>query len=499
MNSSRIILCMTLAILSFSCKKEETKAPSKTIICGQVVGMAEPEVHSTIQISIPDLVTGQVVLNSDLDSEGRFRFEVDIDTPTDFYIIYSSRLSYFMNPGDSLFFRVDGRCWDILTHTDAEEYAFYSASGTSAEMNRLGAEFTATFNDSVYDMRNLYAMLYQMPPDSFALAFPRISSQWDAFVRTFLSEVNGDDQFNTWAMDKIKYTKWNTRISNLMYYPMMKRMDLNAYLTSLPEGPMKYLPAWDKNDRSALQHSEFHQFLYNYGMLIEQSMPTDSLNDMMDLGKEDGGKSLIRRTSYISNQEKGWVKDAIVASYLYMMLDKHYFYEIQDELDPAWIEDPGMREQIEEKIAKEKELFERIANTQYNSLADDNEVLRQLAELYPDKVLYIDFWAPWCSPCIGEMPFSAARKKDLSGKDVVFVYLASQCTENQWKVSILENDIRGEHFLLNDVQFQSLAELLGIQGIPHYTLLDKEGHIVEKSAPRPSSGDELLYLIENNL
>jgi len=79
------------------------------------------------------------------------------------------------------------------------------------------------------------------------------------------------------------------------------------------------------------------------------------------------------------------------------------------------------------------------------------------------------------------------------------VYLASQCTDSQWKVSIQENDIRGEHFLLNDEQLLSLSGLLGIQGIPHYTLLDKEGNIVEKSAPRPSSGDELVSLIENYL
>jgi len=490
---------MALAILSFSCKKEEKRTPSKTIICGQVAGMAQPEAHSTIQINIPDLVARAVNLTSELDGEGRFRIEADITSPTDFYLLYSGRLSYFINPGDSLFFQVDGRCWDILTHTDAEEYAFYTVSGTSAEMNRRVAEFTAKFNDSVYDMRSLYALINGMPPDSFALTFPRISSQWDAFAKSYLSELPGNDQFSAWALDKIRYTKWNTRISNLMYYPMMKRMDLNAYLNSLPEGQKKYLPAWDKNDRSALQHWEFHQFLYNYGILIEQSMPADSMTKMMDLLNDDEGKGLIYRTSYITSKEKGWVKDAIVSSYIYMMLDKRYYEEIKDELDPSWIEDPGMRDQIEEKFAAEKELFERIANTQYNSLADNNEVLKQLAELYPGKVLYIDFWAPWCSPCMDEMPFSAARKKDLSGKDVVFVYLASQCTDSQWKVSIQENDIRGEHFLLNDEQFLSLSGLLGIKGIPHYTLLDKEGNIVEKSAPRPSSAVELVSLIENYL
>jgi len=491
---------MALAILSFSCKKEEKKTPSKTIICGQVVGMAQPEAHPTIQINIPDLVAGAINLTSELDGEGRFRIEADISAPTDFYLIYSGRLAYFMNPGDSLFFRIDGRCWEIPTQADAEEYAFYTVSGTSAEMNRRVAEFTAIFNDSVNDIRSFTALLYGMPPDTFAQTFPRISSPWDAFAKSYLSELPGDDQFSAWALDKIKYAKWNARISNLMYYPMMKRMELNAYLTSMPDGPMKYLPAWNKkNDQSALQHWEFHQFLNNYGILIEQSMPADSMQKMMDLLNEDEGKGLIYRTSYISTQEEGWVKDAIVASYIYMMLDKRYYEEIKDELDPAWIEDPGMRDQIEQKFAAEKEMFERIANTQYNSLADNNEVLQQLAELYPGKVLYIDFWAPWCSPCMGEMPFSAARKKDLSGKDVVFVYLASQCTDSQWKVSIQENDIRGEHFLLNDEQLLSLSGLLGIQGIPHYTLLDKEGNIVEKSAPRPSSGDELVSLIENYL
>jgi len=128
-----------------------------------------------------------------------------------------------------------------------------------------------------------------MPLDSFAVAFPRISSQWDAFAKSFLSESDGDDQFNAWALDKVRYTKWVARISNIMYFPMMKGMELNAYLTYLPEGPMKYLPVWDKNDQSALQHREFHQFLNNHGILIEQSMPADSMKKMNDLAKEDGG------------------------------------------------------------------------------------------------------------------------------------------------------------------------------------------------------------------
>jgi hypothetical protein len=50
-----------------------------------------------------------------------------------------------------------------------------------------------------------------------------------------------------------------------------------------------------------------------------------------------------------------------------------------------------------------------------------------------------------------------------------------------------------------DHQFNVLSANLGITGIPNYTLIDKVGNIVLKSAHRPSQKNDLIKEIERQL
>lgn len=59
--------------------------------------------------------------------------------------------------------------------------------------------------------------------------------------------------------------------------------------------------------------------------------------------------------------------------------------------------------------------------------------------------------------------------------------------------------MEGEHYRLTDEQFAQLSQTFGLTGIPHYVLIDKSGTVVNKNAPRPSSGAELTGLIEEYL
>ena len=59
--------------------------------------------------------------------------------------------------------------------------------------------------------------------------------------------------------------------------------------------------------------------------------------------------------------------------------------------------------------------------------------------------------------------------------------------------------MEGEHYLLTDEQYGQLVTKFGIRGIPRYMLIDRQGELVEPNAPRPSSGQELIDLINRYL
>jgi thiol-disulfide isomerase/thioredoxin len=118
---------------------------------------------------------------------------------------------------------------------------------------------------------------------------------------------------------------------------------------------------------------------------------------------------------------------------------------------------------------------------------------------YPNKVIYIDFWATWCSPCLAEIPYSKTLQQDYRNKDVVFLFLANRCAEDAWKATIANKELTGEHILLTTDQYNTLAAELNITGIPYYVLIDKKGNITAQNAPRPSAEKEIRSQIDNLL
>lgn len=123
----------------------------------------------------------------------------------------------------------------------------------------------------------------------------------------------------------------------------------------------------------------------------------------------------------------------------------------------------------------------------------------ELVKPYKGKVVYIDFWAPWCGPCMSEMPNSKALQQELAGKEVVFLYIGLSCSKKSWENTIKDKGIEGEHYFANDNEGKLLSEKFNISGIPHYVLVDKTGKVADDHATRPSDKVQLLKKINSLL
>lgn len=95
---------------------------------------------------------------------------------------------------------------------------------------------------------------------------------------------------------------------------------------------------------------------------------------------------------------------------------------------------------------------------------------------YEGQVVYVDFWATWCSPCRGAMQQIKPLKEELNAKRVVFVYVANETSPlDIW--TNLTKDIKGEHFRLHIDEWNKLTNLYKVNGIPHFLLIDKKGTV----------------------
>lgn len=113
------------------------------------------------------------------------------------------------------------------------------------------------------------------------------------------------------------------------------------------------------------------------------------------------------------------------------------------------------------------------------------------------KILYIDFWATWCSPCLKEMPMAKSLEDTFREKEVVFIYISIDENEDVWRKHIQEKQMSGTQLISPGGFNSEIAQLYKLKGIPTFVLIDKEGKVAKYDTNSPSSGakEEITKLL----
>jgi len=110
---------------------------------------------------------------------------------------------------------------------------------------------------------------------------------------------------------------------------------------------------------------------------------------------------------------------------------------------------------------------------------------------YKNKIVFINFWATWCKPCIQEMPTIAKAMEQLKDEDVVFLFPSNE------SVDLIQGFKERRSFDFNYVQAQNM-EALNIMALPTTFIFDKSGKLQFSEAGfRDWSKPENIFLITN--
>ena len=116
----------------------------------------------------------------------------------------------------------------------------------------------------------------------------------------------------------------------------------------------------------------------------------------------------------------------------------------------------------------------------------NEDVFPFILSKFRGKTILFDVWATWCGPCRAANEEMKPMKKELAGKDIVYVFVAGEDSPLEtWKNMI--PDLPGEHFRLTEKQWTYLRNTFGIQGVPTYFLIDRKGNIREKFTGYPGN------------
>ena len=134
------------------------------------------------------------------------------------------------------------------------------------------------------------------------------------------------------------------------------------------------------------------------------------------------------------------------------------------------------------------------------------ESIYKILEENRGKVIYFDFWATTCPPCLAEMEPLKKLRSQYSTKDLIIYSICSggNDTKKQWelcldKYSMKNHDIEcvyaADYIGLEN--YQKITKQFKINRLPYYILINRKGQIIDYgTAARPSNPNLLLRIEE---
>lgn len=180
-------------------------------------------------------------------------------------------------------------------------------------------------------------------------------------------------------------------------------------------------------------------------------------------------------------------------SFLYNYLKESSTYQIETDIEDK---KNAMLDLTEDKsgwnkILKGADISKRIDSKDlilYDREMNEIEFAK-LMDTYKGKVVYIDLWASWCSPCIASFPKAKILKEEYKDEPIIFLYLAYNDSEKPWMEQNEKHKLyEGENsvtYLIASPKAKWIEEMQ-IKTIPRYVLYDKNGKIANANAPSPA-------------
>lgn len=106
-----------------------------------------------------------------------------------------------------------------------------------------------------------------------------------------------------------------------------------------------------------------------------------------------------------------------------------------------------------------------------------------------NKLIYVDFWASWCIPCLVSMPDMVELKSEYKDQDVVFVYISIDTDASKWKKAAQREGLYASENSLLAINYPAadFFKDLKLETIPRYILFDKNGMLIHENAPGPGT------------
>tara|TARA_B100000809_G_C15112950_1_gene521311 strand:+ start:794 stop:1381 length:588 start_codon:yes stop_codon:yes gene_type:complete len=98
---------------------------------------------------------------------------------------------------------------------------------------------------------------------------------------------------------------------------------------------------------------------------------------------------------------------------------------------------------------------------------------------YRGKVIFLNFWATWCMPCVAELPSINKLYNQFKNEDIVFLLISR---ENPEKVKNYQQRKKYDVPFYIDDEHSNIPKMYFSQGIPTTFIINKKGKVIKASS-----------------
>ncbi len=463
----RTIWIILIALLFAACSQEK-KADFVTI-SGVVENPAGDEVEIFFYTDMVANNTESVKVS--LDENNAFLAELPLESANFVYVHIPRRtLRLFLSPGADIQISFDA--------SDMDQMPLLTGTGY------LESRFLLEYNNEIeakYGMMAVLSKAGEKDPAAYTEYIKGIYEEAISFMEQDARFEDLDPDFVSLMRASIRYEKY----SRLMDFPPARahfapeRAD-----EEIPDGFYDFLESAKQFSDDYLRSRAYVSFLQSYLNFrvrqLEEEEPLDSwAQAQFDIAMEHfSGKS----------------RELVLAQVVHSALNFGDFKEATAMYEEfmAITEDDHMRKVVQETFEAAQVLAPGNPAPGF-TLTDINGETVSLED-FRGQVVYLDFWASWCGPCMQQVPYAKELKARMAEHDdLVFLYISVDTDEAAWRRTVDNHEIQGVHLNVSGFD-HPVPSSYNLRGVPTFYLIDREGMIFDNRPPRPNNEriDEVL-------
>ena len=463
------LLILLVSGLLYSCKENpREEAKSQTT---EITGKLNPSIFKKLQLQqIASDIHEEIELNTD----GTLAKSLNIKQ-ADVFTIKHRRDEYytFLKPGET-----------IQLKGDPKDSLGIILTGDLSPENKYLQQY-ADIHQQIYESGS-FRNIAKLEPSDFLAQYERRNHPLDSLMTV----INKDNQLDAKFKKLLRLRLDATKAKGLIEYPLYYKY-LNKKEVVLPKDYFAPLKKLDYDNTDLLAFGE--------GLDFGKTLSEKGLN------YEDFDKDAKKYyQALIANTKKVFTTPLLQKFFSYLFYKDILDFgggldEVGDELNSfmASTDNQFIINSLKKTIAPLEKIRKGKPAPDFEGVTRDGKLVK-LSDL-KGKNVYVDVWATWCGPCIGEIPSLKKVEKKYHNKNITFVSISidKQRDKEKWKNFIKEKNLSGTQIMADKAWNSAVVKEYNIKGIPRFILVDADGKILSSNAPRPSS-KSLIDMFEEN-